>query len=243
MSLPVILISADPSMPQALRARGIETALTSPKLAAEAAAYVPTVNVPSNMTLNLHGRNPNGTKKVIVPPAVPPPPPPPSGLGAMLERSLHLPDIDTASPGSSQSPLRPFFGQPPQDGEAAATTAATSSSSSSTQPLSPTALNRVLRLRVLERDQKKPGGTTAAAASGGVGGSSEGGAGGLAPQQQGERSPLAPGPPSRGRPPSIMEDLMPASAGAAGLDGPRKGDTATAPLDEPGGVSEAPALG
>ena len=192
------------------------------------------------MTLNLHGRNPNGTKKVIVPPAIPPPPPPPSGLGAMLVRSLHLPDIDAASPGSSQSPLRPFFGQNSQDTEAQA-------AGVSTQPLSPTALNRVLRLRVLERDQKKPGDAAAAVAAGvNVGDvvcSGEGGAGGLALQQRGAQSPLAPGPPSRARPPSIMEDLTPSSAGAAGPGGPRKGGTATVPLEEPGGIPEAPALG
>ena len=57
-------VSVCPYLIQALKARGIETALTNPEMATAAAAFVPFVAVPAKMTLDLHGRNLNGTKKV-----------------------------------------------------------------------------------------------------------------------------------------------------------------------------------
>lgn len=91
---------------QALKQRGIDTALTNPKMASEFASYTPKLHVPT-LKLNLAGRNMNGTKKDVKPPMQDETPPPPKNLVEKLDRFL-LPELEVIAPKVPEP--RPWFG-------------------------------------------------------------------------------------------------------------------------------------
>lgn len=92
---------------QALKQRGIDTALTNSKLASDFASTSPNLHVPK-LKLNLAGRNINGTKKDPAPPAPEEVAPPPKNLVEKLDRFLLL-DMDSGDGVRVPEP-RPFFG-------------------------------------------------------------------------------------------------------------------------------------
>ncbi|GAX85341.1 hypothetical protein CEUSTIGMA_g12758.t1 [Chlamydomonas eustigma] len=98
---------------QALKSRGIDTALTNQKLASEFASFTPTLHLPPKLSIDLHGRNPNGTKKVKPRPPPRPVTPPARTLGEKLERGLKPPP--SGSPERRIPPPGPFFGPDPND--------------------------------------------------------------------------------------------------------------------------------